>query len=34
VSPRFGVKLPAPRIAWRGRVDTAGVVSVLAVRQH
>jgi hypothetical protein len=34
VSPRFGVKLPAPRIAWRGRVTTAGVVSVLTVLQH
>jgi hypothetical protein len=34
VSPRFGVKLPAPRIAWRGRVDAAGVVSVLTVLQH
>lgn len=34
VSPRFGVKVPAPRIAWRGRVDAAGVVSVLTVLQH
>jgi hypothetical protein len=31
VSARFGVKLPAARIAWRGRVDAAGVVSVLTV---
>ncbi|QQR37110.1 heparinase II/III-family protein [Devosia oryziradicis] len=34
VSPRFGIKLPAPRIAWRGRVDAAGVASVLTVLQH
>lgn len=34
VSPRFGVKLPAPRIAWRGRVDAAGIASVLTVLQH
>nr|WP_295886622.1 heparinase II/III-family protein [uncultured Devosia sp.] len=34
VSPRFGVKAPAPRIAWHGRVDAAGVVSVLSVLQH
>jgi hypothetical protein len=34
VSPRFGVKLPAPRIAWRGRVDAAGVASVLTVLRH
>lgn len=29
VSPRFGEKLPAPRIAWRGNVDEAGVVTEL-----
>jgi hypothetical protein len=34
VSPRFGVKVPAPRIAWKGRVDAAGVVSLLTVLQH
>jgi hypothetical protein len=31
VSPRFGHKRPAPRIAWRGRVDAVGVTSVLAL---
>lgn len=31
VSPRFGVKHPAPRIAWHGRVDAAGVRSLLTV---
>ena len=31
VSPRFGIKVPAPRIAWRGRVDAAGVQSLLTV---
>lgn len=34
VSPRFGVKVPAPRITWRGRVDAAGVVTVLTVLRH
>ncbi|HTO27989.1 MAG TPA: heparinase II/III-family protein, partial [Devosia sp.] len=34
VSPRFGVKHPAPRVAWRGRVDAGGVVSILSVLQH
>jgi hypothetical protein len=29
VSPHFGVKLPAPRIAWRGEVGEAGVASRL-----
>ena len=31
---RLGIKLPAPRIAWKGRVDAAGVVSLLTVLQH
>ncbi len=31
VSPRFGVKLPAPRIAWKGRVDAKGVSSLVTV---
>lgn len=31
VSPRFGVRIPAPRIAWRGRVDEAGVRSVISI---
>ena len=31
VSPRFGTKVPAPRIAWQGRVDAAGVRSLLTV---
>jgi hypothetical protein len=30
VSPRFGLKLPAPRIAWRGEVGEAGLVTRLA----
>jgi hypothetical protein len=34
VSPRFGIKLPAPRLAWKGGVDAAGVVSLLTVLQH
>lgn len=34
VSPRFGVKLSAPRIAWQGRVDAAGVVSILTMLPH
>lgn len=29
VSPRFGVKLPAPRIAWHGEVGETGVVTRL-----
>jgi hypothetical protein len=29
VSPRFGLKLPAPRVAWRGEVGEAGVVTRL-----
>ncbi len=31
VSKRFGEKLPAPRIAWRGRVSEAGVLSRITV---
>ena len=31
VSPHFGTKVPAPRIAWQGRVDAAGVRSLLTV---
>jgi hypothetical protein len=34
VSPGFGYKLAAPRIAWRGVVDAAGVETVLAAPQH
>ena len=34
VSPAFGIKLPALRIAWRGRVDAAGVGSFLTVLRH
>lgn len=30
VSPRFGRKLPAERIAWRGKVGEAGVVTLVA----
>ena len=29
VSPRFGVKRPAARIAWTGEVGEAGVATVL-----
>jgi Heparinase II/III-like protein len=29
VSPRFGLKLPAPRISWRGDVSDAGIVTRL-----
>lgn len=31
VSPRFGVKVPATRVAWRGPVDAEGVVTRLLV---
>ena len=34
VSPRFGLRLPAPRIAWKGRVDATGVNTVLTVPAH
>jgi hypothetical protein len=26
-SPRFGIKLPAPRIAWRGRLSPEGLTT-------
>lgn len=29
VAPRFGVKVPAPRLAWRGRVGPGGVKTIL-----
>ena len=31
VSPRFGERVPAPRITWRGSVDAAGVTSRLCL---
>lgn len=34
VSPRFGRKVAAPRISWRGRVDAAGVTTVLSPLSH
>jgi hypothetical protein len=34
VSNRFGSKLPAARISWRGKVDEMGVVSRVSVLPH
>jgi hypothetical protein len=31
VSERFGQKVPAPRVEWRGKVDASGIVSRISV---